>query len=144
MPYAGIIPGHIVLIWLGRVIFIGDVVAEDDIRERLEPMCMAARNIDSEGVLFPDVLAEDVTGLAVQDDDARHAGETSEEIILASLVVMETTNYATPRRRDVRLNHAARQPAIAADLKQPSALVPYVGDANQLDARKRRTHSLTS
>ena len=48
MPYARIIPRHVVLVGIGELVLLCDVVTEDDIREHSTRVVHGARNIDSD------------------------------------------------------------------------------------------------
>ena len=61
--------------------------------------------------------------LAVEHDDARRALQADEEVVLAALVVVEAANDALTGEGDVRLPRRLRQQALAAELREPAALV---------------------
>ena len=69
----------------------------------------------------------------VEDDDAGHALQAGEEVVLAALVVVEPANHAPARERDIRLPGRLRQQALPAQLDEPAALVlePAERDALQ-------------
>ena len=62
-------------------------------------------------------------GGPVEHDDARRALQADEEVVLAALVVVEAADDALPGEGDVRLPRRLRQEALAADLREPAALV---------------------
>ncbi len=88
--------------------------------------------------------------VAIEDDDADHAGEADEEVVLAALVVVEPPDDALARARQVRLRDRLRQRARARELREPAAvvLVPRELEPPQpLDhwfTPERRTKSFTS
>src|SRR5262245_39127643 len=140
------------LIRIRRVVLLGDVVAEDEIGERLEAVRVAAGDVEGNRVLVPDVLGERLPGLAVEHDDASSAAQTAEEVGLAALVVVEAADHARAREGDVRLPGRLRQCALAANLHQPAALVLEAAQREADDpldhqswfAPPERTKSLTT
>ena len=56
-PTRGSSQGIAVLVRVGRVVLLGDVVAEERLGERLEAVRVAARDVDGDRVLVADVLA---------------------------------------------------------------------------------------
>ena len=54
------------------------------------------------------------TGFAFEDDDAGHALEAAEEIVLAALVVVEAADHAGAREGEVRLAGRPRERRLPA------------------------------
>src|SRR5204863_8148162 len=99
-----------------------------------------------DGVVVADVLAERLARLAVEDDDAHHALEADEEIVLPALVIVQAADHALARAREVRLPDRLGQRARANELCEPAApvLVPGERKREHIHARRRRTKSFTS
>ena len=79
-----------------RVVLHGDVVREEAVRQRFEAVRVSAGHVDGGGVRLADVEAERLAAGPVEDDDASHAGEASEEVVLAALVVVQPADDALP------------------------------------------------
>ena len=77
------------LVGIGRVVLLGDVVAEDETGQSLEAVRMTARDVQRDRVVVPDVLGEDLARRAVEDDDASRATKACEEVVLPALVVVQ-------------------------------------------------------
>src|SRR6476619_5387426 len=103
MMNARVVPPDLVLVRVGWVVLLGHVVDEEQVGERLEAVRVAAGDVQRNGVLVADVLRERLARLAVEDDDAGHALEAAEEIVLATLVVVEAADHAGTREGEVRL-----------------------------------------
>ena len=99
------------------------MVAEEDVRERLEAVRVTAGHVDGDGVLVADVLGERLAGRTVEDHHAGRPAHADEQIVLAPLVVVQAPHDARAREREVRLDHPLRKSAVAADLAEPPALV---------------------
>ena len=56
----------------------------------LEAVSVTARDIDGDGIVVTDVLRERLSALAVEDDDAGRALQARKQVVLASLVIVET------------------------------------------------------
>ena len=112
------------LVRIGRVVLLGDVVAEEEIGERLEAVRVVARDVDGDRVVVADVLGERLAGLAVEDDDARHALQADEEVVLAALVVVEAADHAAAREGDVRLRASASAAGSRAAARRTSRARP--------------------
>ena len=125
------------LVRIVGVVLLGHVVAEQEIGERLEAVCVAAGNVERDRVLVADVLAERLTRVAVEDDDPGRPLQAGEEVVLAAEVVVEPANHARPRERDVRLPGGPRQRALTPQLAEPA---PLVLDATQRDAEQPFDH----
>ena len=89
-------PAHTLLVGVGRVVLLGHVVTEEEIRERLEAVGAPTGNVDPHGVVVADVLAERLAGLTVEDDHAGHPLQAREEIVLAPLVVVQAAQRSPP------------------------------------------------
>ena len=59
------------LVGIGRVVLLGDVVEHQDVGQGLETVREIAWDVDGSEVVFTDVLAEGLTRVAVERDDAR-------------------------------------------------------------------------
>ena len=105
------------LVRVGRVVLLGDEVAEEAVGERLVAVRVAARDVDRDRVVVADVLGERLARLAVEHDDAHHALQADEEVVLAALVVVQPADHALARAREVRLAHRLRQRARAHQLR---------------------------
>ena len=69
MRDARVVPGNRVLVGVGRVELDRDVVAEEDVRQRLEAMRVVAGDVDRDRVVLADVLGERLARLAIENDD---------------------------------------------------------------------------
>ena len=127
------------LVRIGGVVLLGDVVAEEDIGQRLEAMGVVAGDVDRHRVLVADVLAEGLTRLAIEDDDAGGALEAGKKVVLPAHVVVKATDHALAREREVRLQRPLRQRRLAPQLHQPASSVL---DAVQRDAHEAIDHDL--
>src|SRR5437899_11983419 len=103
MRYARVVPGHGVLVRVGRVVLGGDVVAEEDFRQGLVPVCVPTGYVDGDRVLVADVLREDRPGLTIEDDHPGGPAQAREEIVLTSLVVVEAADHSGSGEREVGL-----------------------------------------
>ena len=74
----------------------------------VQPVSVAARNVERHGVVIADVLGESYPGLPVEHDDTRRSLEAREEVVLAALVVVEATDHTPARKRDIRLHEIGR------------------------------------
>ena len=104
------------LVRIVRVVLLRHVVAEQEIGERLEAVCVTAGDVDRDRVLVADVLGERLARVTVEDDDPRRALQAGEEVVLAAHVVVEPADHPRTRERDVRLPRrlaAARSRAAA-------------------------------
>ena len=70
MRDARVVPGNRVLVGLVGVELDSHVVAEEDVRERLEAVRVVPRDVDRDGIVLTDVLDERVARLPIEDDDA--------------------------------------------------------------------------
>ena len=129
-----IVPRDAVLVRVGGVVLLGDVVAEEEVAERLEAVGVVSGDVDRDGIGLADVLAERRPGLAVEHDDAGGAAQGDEEVVLAALVEVQSADHARARERDVRLRHPLRERAVATKLAEPAALVLDDGERDPLDA----------
>jgi len=111
------------LVGVFRVVLLGHVVTEQKVGDRLEAVRVATGDVDADGVLVADVLAERLAALEIEDDDPSRPLHADEKIILAAFVVMKAPDHALPRERDVRLPHRPLEPARPVDLDEPAALV---------------------
>ena len=84
------------LVGVGRVVLLGDVVEHQDVGERLEAVCEISRDVHGGEVAVADVLAERLAGLAVERDDARTSLQANEQVVLATLVVVEASDRSLP------------------------------------------------
>jgi len=84
------------LVGVARVVLDGDVVAEEDVGQRLEAMRVDPGDVDRDRVLLADVLVEGLTRRAVEHDDASRAAEARKEVVLAPLVVGQPADDAGP------------------------------------------------
>ena len=139
------------LVWIGRVVLLGDVVAEQEIRQGLEAVGVPSRDVDRDRVVVADVEREGLTCLAVQHDDSRRPLETGEEVVLPALVVMQAADDPFPREGEVGLDGPLRQPALTPELHEPAPLVFEPAQRNDFDpfdhgllAPFARTKSLTA
>jgi hypothetical protein len=128
----GIVPGDAMLVRVTRVVLLGHVVAEQDVRERFVAVREAAGNVDGNRVLVADVVGERLIRREIEHDDAGHPAEAGEEVVLAALVVVQGADYALPREDDVGLPCLLRQPALAPQLDEPAALVLEAAQRNAL------------
>ena len=133
-------PAESLLVGVRRVVLLGHVVTEEEIGERLEAVSVASWDVDRHRILVADVLGERLAGLPVEHDDACHPLQADEEIVLATLVVVEAPNHALARERDVRLPRRLRQHALAPELHEPAALVL---EALQRDPQQAIDHGST-
>src|SRR5579864_1094408 len=117
MTNAWIVPGDPVLVRIVGVVLLGDVVEQECVAQRLEPVREIAGNVDRCEVVVADILAERLAGLAVQRDHTRVAAETDEQIVLTALVVVKTANRSFPRERDVRLPYRLRESTELGELR---------------------------
>src|SRR3989440_7977329 len=115
VPDALVAPAEAVLVRVGRVVLGRDVVAEEEIGERLEAVRVLPGDVERDRVLVADVEAERLAGPAVEDDHPGHALKAGEEIVLAALVVVQPPDHALARERDVGLPRRLRQLALAPD-----------------------------
>ena len=76
-------------------------------------MGVAAGDVERDRVLVADVLGERLARVAVEHDDAGHALQAGEEVVLAALVVVEPADHAAARERDVRLHASASAAALS-------------------------------
>ena len=76
------------LVRVGGIVLRRDVVAEQQIRQRLEPVGMVPRNVESHGIVLADVGREDLAAPSVQDHHPCHPRQAREEIVLPALVEM--------------------------------------------------------
>jgi hypothetical protein len=129
-----------VLVRVIRVVLLGHVVEEQAVRERLVAVRMDPGDVDRDRVLLADVLGERLACLQVEHDDAHHALDAGEEIVLAALVVVETPDHASAREREVRLLHRLRQLRRAHQLREPATLVV---EAAQRDPAEPVDHLFT-
>ena len=106
-----------------RVVLLRHVVGEEDVGQRLEPVRVASRDVERDGIVVADVLGERLAAASVEDDDPGLAGDAVEEVVLAALVVVEAADHALPRERDVRLAGRLRQQRLAPHLHDPAARV---------------------
>ncbi len=111
------------LVRVVRVVLLRHVVREEHVGQRLEPVRVASRDVERDGIVVADVLGERLAAVAVEDDDTGLAGDAVEEIVLAALVVVEAADHALSRERDVRLAGRLRQPRLAAYLHDPAARI---------------------
>ena len=140
------------LVGIGRVVLLGDVVTEDQIGQRLEAVGVAAGNVDRDGIVVADVLAEDFPAHAVEHNHPRRPVETDEEVVLAALVEVQAPNRPGPREGHVGLDRRLRQRAFAPDLDEPAALVLETAQGNAHETLRHasrltpfaRTKSFTS
>ena len=116
------------------------MVTEDEIGEGLEAVCIPSWDVDRDRILITDVLGERLAALAVEHDDACRPLHTDEQVVLAALVVVETTNHASAGKRDVRLRRALRQRALAPELHEPT---PLVLEALERDPQQSLDHGST-
>jgi hypothetical protein len=134
VPDTLVVPRDPVLVRLRGVVLLRRVVDEEDVRQRLEPVRVLPRHVDGERVVVADVDADRLTALAVEDDDAGRPPEADEEVVLATVVVVEATDHTLARERHVRLARGLRQQAVAADLDEPAPLVLDPAQRDQEDA----------
>ena len=73
MRDARVVPGNRLLVGVEVVVLGGHVVAEENVRERLEAVRVPARNVDRPGISVADVLGERLVGLEIEDDHSRPA-----------------------------------------------------------------------
>src|SRR5262249_24599507 len=118
-----VVPGNALLVWIGRVVLLRYLVAEEEIREGLEAVGMPAGDVEGDGIVVADVLGVGLACRAVEDNDARHSQQAGEEIVLAALVVVQASDDALPRERHVRLDGRLRQDRLPAQLHEPAARV---------------------
>jgi hypothetical protein len=126
-----------------RVVLLGDVVTEEDVGERLEPVGVVAGHVDGHGIVVADVAGPRLAALAVEHDDARRSAQAREEVVLVALVVVEAADDALPRERDVRLAGRLRKGAVSAQLDEPAPLVGDVPERDDLDPVDHRGCSRT-
>ena len=126
---ARIVPGNAVLVGIGRVVLLGHVVAEQDVRQRLEAVRVDAGDVDRGRVVVADVLGERLAGRPVEDDDAGRSLEADEEVVLAALVVVQAADHAPAREAQVRLARRLREQRLAPELRRASPARPRSGGA---------------
>ena len=136
---ARVVPRDAVLVRVSRVVLLRDEVTEEAVGERLVPVRVDARHVDRDRVVLADVLGERLAGLAVEHDDAHHALEAEEEVVLSALVVVQRANHTLPRPSEIRLAHGLRQRARPHQLHEEPALVVETAQRN---ARDQRHHLL--
>src|SRR5262249_41010285 len=90
---------------------------------RLVAVRMPAGDVDRDGIVVADVLRERLPGLAVEHHDPDHPLEAHEEIVLPTLVVVQRTNHAASRPREVQLADRLRELRRTRELAEPPALV---------------------
>src|SRR5213082_3468474 len=150
MADALVVPGDPVLVGLGAVVFLGHEIREQTVGERLVSVRVNPRDVDGDGILVADVLGERLAGCAVEHDDAHHAAEAHEDVVLPALVVVQPTDDALARIREVRLAKRLRERALTGELAEPTALVLVPDELEALQAGDhrltpaRRTKSFTS
>ncbi len=139
------------LVRVGRVVFLGHVVTEEEIRQGFEAVGVMPRDVDRDQVVVADVLREGLAGLAIEHHNAGGPLQAREEVVLAALVIVQTANHALAREREVRLHGALGQAAVPAELAEPAPLVLEAAKRDDLDARDHcllapfvRTKSLTA
>ncbi len=84
------------LVGIGRVIFLGDVVAKEKIRERLESVGVATRNPNRHRIVVANVDRERLSALAIKHHNPSNAAEAREQVVLTALVKMEPADHALP------------------------------------------------
>ena len=86
--------------------------------------------------------------LAVEHDDAHHAADAREEVVLPPLVVVERADHALPGEDEVRLQDGLRQLGGAHELHEPAPFVVVAPQRYPLDvhlfAPLARTKSFTA
>jgi len=112
-----------VLVGVFRVVLLGHVVTKQKVGDRLEAVRIATGDVDADGVVAADVLAERLAALEIEDNDPSRSLQADEEIVLAALVVVQAPDHAPPRERDIRLPHRPVEPARPVDLDEPTTLV---------------------
>ena len=139
------------LVRIGGVVLLGHVVAEEQIGQSLEAVGVPAGNPDRHRVVVADVDRERLAALAIEHHDAGDAVEAGEKVVLTALVVVQPSNNAPPRERDVRLPGRRGQRTLAPQLHEPAALILELAQGQHLDpidhfllAPFARTKSLTS
>ncbi len=139
--HARVVPGDPVLVGIGRIVLLGDVIDEQKVGQRLESVCMAPRDVQRDRVLVTDVLGERRPRRSVENDHARRPLKAREQVVLATLVVVEASDHAPAGERDVRLHRRARQQALAPKLAEPAPPVLIPTQRDPLDPLD--THLLT-
>jgi hypothetical protein len=119
-----------VLVGVVGVVLLRHVVAEEDIRQGLESVCIAPRDVESHRVLVADVLGEDFIGLEIEHDHPGGPLDAGKEIVLAPLVEVQAADHSSPREREVGLPGLLRQPTLPPELEKPA---PFVLEAAQRD-----------
>ena len=117
-----------------RVVLLGDVIEEQAVGERLEPVGMVARDENRRRIVVADVCREGLAALPFEHDDPHHALEARKQVGLAALVVVEAADHALARERQVRLLDGLGQRRGAHQLHEPAALVLETAQRDQLDA----------
>ena len=100
---AGVVPGDAVLVGIGGVVLLRHVVQEEAVRQGLVAVRVRSRDVERDRVVVADVLGERLARVAVEHDDAHHAADAREEVVLPTLVVVERADHALAREREVRL-----------------------------------------
>src|SRR5919198_3652392 len=101
-----IVPGQLVLVRIFCVVLLSHVIAEQNIGQRLEAVRVTAGDVEGDGVLVTDVLAERLSRLTVEHDDAGGSLQAGEKGVLTALVVMESADHAATGEGHVRLQGA--------------------------------------
>ena len=147
MLHTRVVPGNLVLVRIGWVVLLRDVVAEEQIGQSLEPVCVPAGNPNGDGVVVADVDREGLARRPVEHHHTRQAPKAGEQIVLPALVVVQPADHTLPREREVRLLDRLGQLRRADELGEPAALVLVARQREAPDhalAPLRRTKSLTS
>ena len=132
-------PAHSTLVRIGGVVFLGHVVAEEDVGQRFEAVGVMTGHVERNRIVVADVLGESLAGGAVEHDDARHPLQADEQVVLAPLVIVEAADHTAMREVDVRLAGLLGQHALAAQLDEPAALVV---EALQRDPEQAVDHAV--
>ena len=108
--------GMFVLVRIRGVVLLGDVVTEEEIAQRLEPMSVVPGDVEATGFSSP--MSSVKTSPCSRSRTTTRAlpVKTGEEVVLAALVVVKPPDDAAAREGDVRLHGRLRQEALAPDL----------------------------
>ena len=109
-------------------------IEHEDIGERLEPVCVVTRNVQSHLIRIADVQRKCVIASPVEHDHARSTAQAHEKVVLFPFVVVEPANNTLAGEREVCLERPFYERRCAGEFDEPSALIIEAFQREELNA----------